>query len=43
MEGTAGCCGLFCVLVFLAVPNEPTGLKFISKIYSKINSLVKEY
>lgn len=33
MEGAAGCCGLFHVLVFLAVPNEPEALKFVLKVY----------
>lgn len=33
MEGAAGCCGLLHVLVFLAVPNEPKGLKFVLEVY----------
>lgn len=33
MEGTAGCCGLFHVLVFLAVANEPKALKFVLEVF----------
>lgn len=43
MEGTAGCCGLSHVLVFLAVPTETKGLKFILEVFKENNSLVKEY
>lgn len=33
MEGTVGYCGLFHVLVFLAVPNEPKALKFVLEVF----------
>lgn len=35
MEETVGCCGFFHVLVFLAVPNEPKGLKFVLEVFKK--------